>query len=79
MPRPSTTTTTCRTRSRVLAVDDLHPRLLPNAAATLEEAQENKYRLVFEKLNPKAGDRLLDVGWWLGGWRHAARRGVKVM
>ena len=23
----------------------------PNAAATLEEAQENKYRLVFEKLN----------------------------
>ncbi|TXI51507.1 MAG: SAM-dependent methyltransferase, partial [Mycobacterium sp.] len=29
----------------------------PNAAATLEEAQENKYRLVFEKLNLKAGDR----------------------
>mgnify|MGYP000870889069 FL=1 len=52
----------------------------PNAAATLEEAQENKYRLVFEKLNLKAGDRLLDVGCGWGGMvRYAARRGVKVI
>src|SRR5690606_25466504 len=29
---------------------------------TLEQAQENKYRLVFEKLKLKAGDRLLDIG-----------------
>ncbi|MGY2063472.1 class I SAM-dependent methyltransferase, partial [Nocardia gipuzkoensis] len=29
---------------------------------TLEQAQENKYRLVFDKLNLKAGDRLLDIG-----------------
>ena len=34
----------------------------PTADASLEEAQENKYRLVFEKLRLKPGDRLLDVG-----------------
>ena len=52
----------------------------PSAGATLEEAQENKYRLVFEKLNLKAGDRLLDVGCGWGGMvRYAARRGVKVI
>jgi cyclopropane-fatty-acyl-phospholipid synthase len=47
---------------------------------TLEQAQENKYRLVFEKLNLKPGDRLLDIGCgWAGMVRYAARRGVKVI
>jgi cyclopropane-fatty-acyl-phospholipid synthase len=52
----------------------------PNAEATLEEAQENKYRLVFEKLRLKPGDRLLDVGCGWGGMvRYAARHGVKAI
>ncbi len=47
---------------------------------SLEDAQENKYRLVFEKLNLKEGDRLLDIGCGWGGMvRYAARRGVKVI
>jgi cyclopropane-fatty-acyl-phospholipid synthase len=50
----------------------------PTLDATLEEAQENKYRLVFEKLRLEPGDRLLDVGCGWGGMvRYAARRGVK--
>lgn len=46
---------------------------------TLEEAQEEKYRLVAEKLGLKAGMRLLDVGCGWGGMvRFAAREyGVK--
>ncbi|MBT0567224.1 class I SAM-dependent methyltransferase [Williamsia sp. CHRR-6] len=49
----------------------------PDRDATLETAQDNKYRLVFEKLNLKAGDRLLDIGCGWGGMvRYAARRGV---
>lgn len=49
----------------------------PRPDASLDEAQENKYRLVFEKLRLKAGDRLLDVGCGWGGMvRYAARRGV---
>lgn len=52
----------------------------PNADATLEEAQENKYRLIFEKLRLRPGDRLLDVGCGWGGMvRYAARRGVRVI
>lgn len=52
----------------------------PDADATLEQAQENKYRLVFEKLGLKEGDRLLDVGCGWGGMvRHAARHGVKAL
>jgi cyclopropane-fatty-acyl-phospholipid synthase len=52
----------------------------PNAGATLEEAQENKYRLIFEKLRLQPGDRLLDVGCGWGGMvRYAARRGVRVI
>jgi len=49
----------------------------PRADASLDEAQENKYRLVFEKLRLEPGDRLLDVGCGWGGMvRYAARRGV---
>jgi cyclopropane-fatty-acyl-phospholipid synthase len=52
----------------------------PTAEATLEEAQENKYRLVFEKLRLQQGHRLLDVGCGWGGMvRYAARRGVRVI
>ena len=40
----------------------------PHADATLEEAQANKHRLVFDKLRLKAGDRLLDVGCGWGAW-----------
>ena len=52
----------------------------PHDGATLEEAQENKYRLVFDKLRLKEGDRLLDIGCGWGGMvRYAARRGVHVI
>ncbi|MEU1971220.1 class I SAM-dependent methyltransferase [Microbacterium sp. NPDC019599] len=52
----------------------------PRVDAALEEAQENKYRLVFEKLRLKPGDRLLDVGCGWGGMvRYAARRGVQAV
>jgi cyclopropane-fatty-acyl-phospholipid synthase len=52
----------------------------PNADASLEEAQENKYRLIFEKLRLQPGDRLLDVGCGWGGMvRYAARRGVRAI
>ncbi len=47
---------------------------------TLEQAQENKYRLIFEKLRLRPGDRLLDIGCGWGGMvRYAARRGVRVI
>lgn len=50
----------------------------PHGNASLDEAQENKYRLVFEKLRLLPGDRLLDVGCGWGGMvRYAARRGVR--
>ena len=52
----------------------------PEASATLEEAQENKYRLVFDKLALRPGDRLLDIGCGWGGMvRYAARHGVQVL
>ena len=52
----------------------------PDASATLEEAQENKYRLIFEKLRLQPGDRLLDVGCGWGGMvRYAARHGVRAI
>src|SRR5512133_3998353 len=52
----------------------------PRDDATLEEAQQNKYRLVFEKLRLKPGDRFLDVGCGWGGMvRYAARHGVKAI
>ena len=52
----------------------------PDPEATLEEAQDNKYRLIFEKLRLQPGDRLLDVGCGWGGMvRYAARRGVRAI
>lgn len=52
----------------------------PRAEASLDEAQDNKYRLVFEKLRLEPGDRLLDVGCGWGGMvRYAARRGVRAI
>ncbi|GAB3216700.1 class I SAM-dependent methyltransferase [Mycolicibacterium hippocampi] len=52
----------------------------PHPDASLEEAQENKYRLVFEKLHLQPGDRLLDVGCGWGGMvRYAASQGVNVI
>jgi cyclopropane-fatty-acyl-phospholipid synthase len=52
----------------------------PTPTATLEQAQENKYRLVFEKLRLRPGDRLLDVGCGWGGMvRYAARHGVHAL
>ncbi|MEV0673046.1 class I SAM-dependent methyltransferase [Mycobacterium sp. NPDC050441] len=52
----------------------------PDADAGLEEAQDNKYRLVFEKLRLQPGDRLLDVGCGWGGMvRYAARHGVNAL
>jgi cyclopropane-fatty-acyl-phospholipid synthase len=52
----------------------------PDVDATLEAAQENKYRLVFEKLRLAPGDRLLDVGCGWGGMvRYAARQGVHAL
>lgn len=50
----------------------------PRPDVTLEEAQDNKYRLVFDKLALQPGDRLLDVGCGWGGMvRYAARHGVR--
>ncbi|MET0897765.1 MAG: class I SAM-dependent methyltransferase [Mycobacterium sp.] len=52
----------------------------PAADVTLEEAQDNKYRLIFEKLRLEPGDRLLDVGCGWGAMvRYAARHGVKAI
>lgn len=52
----------------------------PEAEASLEAAQDNKYRLIFEKLALKPGDRLLDIGCGWGSMvRYAASRGVHVL
>jgi cyclopropane-fatty-acyl-phospholipid synthase len=36
--------------------------LFDSESQSLEDAQENKYRLIFEKLRLQPGDRLLDIG-----------------
>lgn len=52
----------------------------PSEGASLDDAQENKYRLIFEKLRLQEGDRLLDIGCGWGGMvRYAARHGVKAI
>ncbi|HSF97674.1 MAG TPA: class I SAM-dependent methyltransferase [Ornithinibacter sp.] len=52
----------------------------PTSAATLEEAQDNKYRLVLDKLGLRPGDRLLDIGCGWGGMvRYGARHGIHVV
>lgn len=54
--------------------------LFDSESQSLEDAQENKYRLIFEKLRLQPGDRLLDIGCGWGGMvRYAARRGVKAL
>ncbi len=50
----------------------------PVADASLEQAQEAKLKLVFDKLGVRAGDKLLDIGCGWGSMvRYAARRGVR--
>jgi cyclopropane-fatty-acyl-phospholipid synthase len=53
----------------------------PHEAATLEEAQHEKFDLVARKLDLKPGQRLLDVGCGWGGMvRHAAKEyGVRAL
>lgn len=52
----------------------------PTPDVTLEAAQENKFRLVFDKLRLQEGQRLLDVGCGWGGMvRYAAQRGVHAL
>lgn len=55
--------------------------VFPNASATLEEAQYEKYDLIARKLDLKPGQRLLDVGCGWGGMvRHVAKNyGVKAL
>lgn len=52
----------------------------PEPTSSLEDAQQNKYRLVFDKLHLKPGDRLLDIGCGWGGMViYAAKHGVKTL
>jgi cyclopropane-fatty-acyl-phospholipid synthase len=55
--------------------------VFPDAGASLEEAQHEKYDLVARKLDLQPGQRLLDVGCGWGGMvRHAAREyGVRAL
>jgi len=47
---------------------------------SLEQAQDAKHSLVFDKLDLRPGQRLLDVGCGWGSMvRHAARRGVRAL
>ena len=68
-------------RVRPRAVDDLHLRACTRPPDdTLEQAQEAKHALVFDKLGLQPGQRLLDVGCGWGSMvRHAARRGVQAL
>ncbi|MBV8994476.1 MAG: class I SAM-dependent methyltransferase [Pseudonocardiales bacterium] len=48
--------------------------------ASLEQAQERKHELIADKLELRAGMRLLDIGCGWGGMvRYAARRGVRAL
>ncbi|MBY0413858.1 MAG: cyclopropane-fatty-acyl-phospholipid synthase family protein, partial [Bdellovibrionales bacterium] len=50
-----------------------------NTAADLLSAQVNKYKNIFDQLNLKEGDHILEVGCGWGGFmEYAAQRGVKV-
>ena len=52
----------------------------PTPTASLEQAQDAKHALVFDKLDLHPGQRLLDVGCGWGSMvRHAARRGVQTL
>ena len=52
----------------------------PDATANLDTAQATKFQLVFDKLDLRPGQRLLDVGCGWGSMvRHAARRGVRAL
>ena len=52
----------------------------PTLDTSLDDAQEEKYRLVFDKLDLQPGQRLLDVGCGWGSMvRYAARRGVRAL
>ncbi|MFC7492227.1 MULTISPECIES: class I SAM-dependent methyltransferase [unclassified Knoellia] len=54
--------------------------VFPEQDTDLDAAQENKYRLVFDKLALQPGQRLLDIGCGWGGMvRYAARRGVQAI
>ncbi|WP_094979752.1 class I SAM-dependent methyltransferase [Rhodococcus pyridinivorans] len=54
--------------------------VFPTPDATLDDAQGNKYRLVFDKLGLEPGQRLLDVGCGWGAMvLYAARRGVRAL
>ena len=52
----------------------------PSADSSLDAAQDNKYRLIFDKLGLEPGHRLLDIGCGWGSMvRHAASRGVRAL
>ncbi len=52
----------------------------PTVTSSVDEAQEAKHALVFDKLGLQSGDTLLDVGCGWGSMvRYAARRGVRVI
>ena len=54
--------------------------VFPTPDVSLEQAQEAKHALVFDKLGLQPGQRLLDVGCGWGSMvRHAARRGVHAL
>ncbi len=54
--------------------------VFPDADATLEQAQERKFGLVFDKLGLREGQQLLDIGCGWGSMvRYAARRGVRAI